>query len=54
MTPAGAVPPSGNQVTLNVIEVHQWSDGKLSRIVNYQDAMALLAQVGALPAPTGL
>jgi steroid delta-isomerase-like uncharacterized protein len=54
MTPAGAVPASGNRVTLRVIEVHQWRDGKLSRIVNYQDAMALLTQVGALPAPAGL
>jgi ketosteroid isomerase-like protein len=54
MTPAGAVPASGNRVRLNVIEVHQWRDGKLSRVVNYQDSMALLAQMGALPAPTGL
>ena len=54
MTPAGAVPASGNRVTLNVIEVHEWKDGKLSRIANYQDAMALLTQVGALPAPAGL
>lgn len=54
LTPAGAVPPSGNRVTLNVIEIHQWRDGKLRRIVNYQDAMSLLTQVGALPAPTGL
>jgi steroid delta-isomerase-like uncharacterized protein len=54
MTPAGAVPASGNRVRLNVIEVHQWRDGKLSRIVNYQDAMSLLAQTGALPAPASL
>src|SRR5262249_23553387 len=35
MTPAGAVPASGNRVRLNVIEVHQWREGKLSRVVNY-------------------
>lgn len=54
MTPAGTVPASGNRVTLHVIEVHQWRDGKLSRMVNYQDSMSLLVQVGAIPAPTGL
>ncbi len=54
MTPAGVVAASGRPVRLNVVEVHQWRDGKLSRIVNYQDAMALLVQVGAIPAPAGL
>ena len=53
MTPGGAIPASNNQVTLNVCEVHQWKDGKLSRLVNYQDAMSLMVQVGAMPAPTG-
>jgi steroid delta-isomerase-like uncharacterized protein len=54
MTPSGAVPASGNQVSLHVVEIHEWKNGRLSRMVNYQDAMALLMQVGALPAPTGL
>jgi steroid delta-isomerase-like uncharacterized protein len=53
MTPGGAIPASNNQVKLNVCEVHQWKDGKLSRLVNYQDAMSLMVQVGALPAQTG-
>jgi steroid delta-isomerase-like uncharacterized protein len=53
MTPGGAIPASNNQVTLNVCEVHQWKDGKLTRLVNYQDAMSLMMQIGAMSAPTG-
>ena len=51
MTPAGAIPASNNQVTLNVCEIHRWKDGKLSRLVNYQDAMSLMGQIGAMPTP---
>lgn len=54
MTPNGAVPASGNRVSLNVVEIHEWQHGKLSRLVNYQDAMSLLMQVGALGTPAGL
>jgi steroid delta-isomerase-like uncharacterized protein len=54
MTPAGIVAASGRPVTLSVIEVHHWRDGKLSRMVNYQDSMALLVQVGAVAPPAGL
>jgi len=38
---------------MNVCEVHQWKDGKLNRLVNHQDAMSLMVQVGAFPAQTG-
>ncbi|MCI0526745.1 MAG: ester cyclase [Nitrospira sp.] len=54
MTPAGAVPPTGRKVTFNVCEVHEWKNGKLTRIANYQDATSLMRQLGLLPEPAGL
>ena len=54
MTPNGGVPPTGRKVELNVCEIHEWKNGKLTRIVNYQDAMSLMAQLGLLPQPAGL
>ena len=54
MTPNGAVPPTGHAVSLNVCEIHEWKNGKLTRLVNYQDAMSLMAQLGLLPQPAGL
>ncbi|BCX04974.1 MAG: hypothetical protein KatS3mg053_2912 [Candidatus Roseilinea sp.] len=54
MTPNGAAPPTGRKVEFNVCEVHEWKDGKLTRLVNYQDAMSLMAQLGLLPQPAGL
>jgi hypothetical protein len=41
-------------IDLNVCEIHEWKNGKLTRIVNYQDAMSLMAQPGLLPQPAGL
>lgn len=54
MTPNGAVPPTGRTVNFNVCEVHAWRDGKLTRLVNYQDALSLMAQLGLLPQAAGL
>lgn len=54
MTPAGEVPPTGRKVTFNVCEVHQWKNGKLTRLANYQDAVSLMRQLGLLPEPAGL
>lgn len=54
VTPNGVVPPTGHKVELNVCEIHEWKNGKLTRVVNYQDAMSLMAQLGLLPQPTGL
>ena len=54
MTPNGTVPPTGRAISLNVCEIHEWKNGKLTRIVNYQDAMSLMAQLGLLPQPAGL
>ncbi len=51
MTPGGAVPASGRKVELNVCEVHTWRNGKLARIVNYQDAVSLLTQLGLMAQP---
>ena len=48
MTPAGEIPPTGKPVTLNVLEIHTWRDGKLVKIVQYQDASSTLRQIGAL------
>ncbi|MCW1968152.1 MAG: ester cyclase [Anaerolineae bacterium] len=53
-TPMGEIPPSGRTVRLNVCEFHTWRNGKLIRLINYQDAMSLLSQIGALPPPAGL
>lgn len=54
MTPSGTAPPTGRKVEFNVCEIHEWKGGKLTRIVNYQDAMSLMAQLGLLPQPSGL
>ncbi len=47
-TPAGTIPPSGNEVTLNVAEFYEWQDGLFTRMVNYQDAGSLMRQIGAM------
>lgn len=48
VTPAGEIPASGKAVKLNVIEVHTWQNGKLTKLVNYQDSGSLLRQIGAI------
>lgn len=54
LTPKGAAAPTGRKVTFNVCEIHQWKNGKLTRLVNYQDALSLLTQLGLLSQPAGL
>lgn len=48
VTPAGEIPASGKSIKLNVIEVHIWQNGKLTKLVNYQDSGSLLRQIGAI------
>lgn len=47
-TPTGEIPASGNPVTLNVLELHTWRDGKLVKIVQYQDVASTMRQIGVL------
>ncbi|NOT36606.1 MAG: SnoaL-like domain-containing protein [Saprospiraceae bacterium] len=47
-TPNGAIPASGKKVELKVSEFWEWKDGKISKITNYQDAVSLLRQIGAM------
>jgi len=54
MTPNGAVAPTGRVVHFNVVEFHTWKGGKLTRLVNYQDALSLMGQLGLLPQAAGL
>lgn len=39
---------TGRPITLHVMEVHQWKDGKLVRLVNYQDMADTLRQLGLM------
>jgi steroid delta-isomerase-like uncharacterized protein len=48
VTPAGEIPANGKAIKLDVIEVHVWQNGKLTKIVNYQDSASLLRQIGAI------
>lgn len=50
-TPAGAIPASGRTVRSVAVEVWRLRDGKLVELRNYQDGVAILAQIGALPMP---
>lgn len=47
MTPAGAIAPSGKRVSDGrVCEVMRWRDGKVVRLVNYQDLGGVLRELG--------
>ena len=48
MTPNGEIEPTGKPVTLHVVEIHTWKDGKLVSIVQYQDPTSPLRQIGVL------
>lgn len=50
-TPAGVIPPSNRVVHSQACEVWRMRDGQLVEVHNYQDATAILAQIGALPMP---
>lgn len=46
-TPAGAIPATGRAVEgLRLCEVMTFRDGKIAAITNYQDAAALMGQLG--------
>jgi steroid delta-isomerase-like uncharacterized protein len=53
MTPAGPIPPTGRAVDFTVCEVLTVRDGKVRRLINYQDAASLMRQLGLIPAPEG-
>ncbi|MEZ4862195.1 MAG: SgcJ/EcaC family oxidoreductase [Caldilineaceae bacterium] len=46
-TADGEIAPTGAPVTLHVMEVHTWRDGKLVRLVQYQDSASMLKQIRA-------
>lgn len=48
MTPNGEIEPTGEPVTLHVVEIHTWQDGKLVNLVQYQDPTSPLRQIGVL------
>jgi steroid delta-isomerase-like uncharacterized protein len=48
-TPAGSIPPTGRKVSDGkVCEIMTWRDGRVTRIVNYQDFGSVLRQLGVL------
>ena len=51
-TPAGDLPPTGRSVSLNFSDDYTFDDGLVVSTHLYRDRLALLEQLGALPAPT--
>lgn len=47
-TPNGPIEATGKPITLHVVEIHTWKDGKLVHLVQYQDPTAPLKQIGAM------
>ena len=45
-TPAGAIPPTGRTVDFVVCEVWTMKNGQLTSLHNYQDAAAIMRQIG--------
>lgn len=48
MTPNGEIAATGKPVTLHVVEIHTWKDGKLVNLIQYQDPTSPLRQIGVL------
>jgi len=48
MTPNGEIAATGKPVTLHVVEIHTWQDGKLVNLVQYQDPTSVLRQIGVM------
>ncbi|MCB0108218.1 MAG: ester cyclase, partial [Caldilineaceae bacterium] len=48
MTPNGEIEATGKPVTLHVVEIHTWQDGKLVNVVQYQDPTNVLRQIGVM------
>lgn len=51
-TPAGDLPPTGRSVSLNFSDDYTFDNGLVVSTHLYLDRLALLEQLGALPAPT--
>jgi steroid delta-isomerase-like uncharacterized protein len=47
-TPAGAIPPTGRTVDFIVCEVMRVKDGRIASLHNYQDAAAIMRQLGLI------
>jgi predicted ester cyclase len=45
-TPAGAIPPTGRIVDFVVCEIWKMRNGQLASLHNYQDAAAIMRQIG--------
>jgi steroid delta-isomerase-like uncharacterized protein len=45
------MPPTGKQVSFNVIDILRLRDGRFTEHWNVVDAMGLMQQLGAVPAP---
>jgi predicted ester cyclase len=45
-TPAGAIPATGRSVTLHLVDVIEFADGKVTSQRNYFDTGSLMAQLG--------
>jgi steroid delta-isomerase-like uncharacterized protein len=43
--PHGIIEPTGKRVVIRFSEFHLWENGKLNKIVNYQDSGSLLKQL---------
>ena len=52
LEPAG-VEPTGGPVEVTGIDVYQFADGLVRRVVTETDTMSLLVQIGAVPTPPG-
>ena len=51
--PAGEIPATGRQVTLQLCDVHELEGGKIRRFRTYFDTASLLGQLGLMPAQAG-
>jgi steroid delta-isomerase-like uncharacterized protein len=47
-TPAGAIPPTGRTVDFIVCEVMRVKQGRIASLHNYQDAAAIMRQIGLI------
>ena len=45
------MPPTGQPVTVTGISIHRFADEQMQESWDYYDALGLLQQVGAIPAP---
>jgi predicted ester cyclase len=45
------IPPTGAEVAFDVIDIVRVRDGKMVEHWNIVDSMALMTQLGAIPAP---